>query len=111
MNKWGCRDSAKVLIDVDLEMTEHIPSAFTPNGDGMNDLFRVRGLKYQRIVEFKVYNRWGEVVYDYRTGDAQGWDGTYKGEPCDMGVYNYSVILAKAGEAEKIYKGNVTLIR
>ncbi len=111
MNKWGCRDSAKVTIDVDLDMTEHIPSAFTPNGDGTNDLFRVRGLKYQRIVEFKVYNRWGEVVYDYRTGDAQGWDGTYKGEPCDMGVYNYSVILAKVGEAEKIYKGNVTLIR
>ncbi len=111
MNQWGCRDSATVTIEVEQGMNEHIPTAFTPNGDGLNDLFRVRGLKYQRIVDFKVYNRWGEVVYDYKTGDAQGWDGTYKGEPADMGVYNYSVILAKPGQIDQVYKGNVTLIR
>jgi gliding motility-associated-like protein len=111
MNIWGCRDSAVVTIDVEVDMTEYIPTAFTPNGDGLNDLFRMRGLKYQRIVDFKVYNRWGEVVYDYRTGDAQGWDGTFKGQPADMGVYNYAIILAKPGHTDIVYKGDVTLIR
>jgi len=110
-NKWGCIDSALIVIDVDLDMNEYIPSAFTPNGDGLNDKFRIRGLKYQRIVDFKVYNRWGQMVYDFKTGDAQGWDGTFEGKPADMGVYSYSVILAKIGEAERIYKGDVTLIR
>jgi gliding motility-associated-like protein len=111
MNEWGCRDTAFVTIDVEMDMNEYIPTAFTPNGDGLNDLFRIRGLKYQRIVDFKVYNRWGQLVYDYVTGDAQGWNGMYNGQPADMGVYNYSIILAKPGQIDKLYKGNVTLIR
>ncbi len=111
LNQWGCRDTAYVTINVDRDMTEYVPSAFTPNGDGKNDIFRMRGLKYQRIVDFKIYNRWGEVVYDYKTGDPDGWDGTYKGQPMDIGVYNYTIILGKPGEMERIYKGNVTLIR
>lgn len=111
MNQWGCRDSAIIAIDVDIDMNEYIPSAFTPNGDGLNDLFRIRGLRYQRLVDFKVYNRWGEVVYDYKSGDAQGWDGTFNGQKADMGVYHYVVILGKLGEPERVYKGEVTLIR
>jgi gliding motility-associated-like protein len=111
MNEWGCRDKAEVTIDVELDMTEYIPSAFTPNGDGLNDLFRIRGIKYQKIVDFKVYNRWGEIVYDFKTGDSQGWNGKFKGQDAEMGVYNYSIILAKPGRLDKIYKGNVTLIR
>lgn len=111
MNHWGCRDSATVTIDVDIDMNEYIPSAFTPNGDGLNDLFRIRGLRYQRLVDFKVYNRWGQMVYDYKTGDKQGWDGTFQGQPADMGTYQYVVILGKLGEPERVYKGNVTLIR
>ncbi len=111
MNQWGCRDSAKVAIDVDIDMTEYIPSAFTPNGDGLNDLFRIRGIKHQRIVDFKIYNRWGQMVYDYKTGDEQGRDGTFNDVKLDMGVYNYVVILGKLGQLDKVYKGNVTLIR
>ncbi len=111
INEWGCRDSAITTIDVDIDMTEFIPTAFTPNGDGLNDLFRIRGLKHQRIVDFKIYNRWGEMVYDFKTGDSQGWDGTMNGVPADLGVYNYSIILAKPGQIDKIYKGNVTLVR
>jgi gliding motility-associated-like protein len=111
MNEWGCIDSAKVEIDVDIDMTEYIPTAFTPNGDGLNDLFRIRGLRYQKIVDFKIYNRWGQVVYDYKTGDSQGWDGTLFGEPQPMGVYNYAIIIAKLGQIDRVYKGDVTLIR
>jgi len=111
MNEWGCIDSASISIDVDIDMTEYIPTAFTPNGDGLNDLFRIRGLKHQRIVDFKIYNRWGQMVYDYRTGDPQGWDGTFNGVPQEMGVYNYAIILAKPANVDKVYKGDVTLIR
>ncbi|WP_345081269.1 choice-of-anchor L domain-containing protein [Nemorincola caseinilytica] len=111
MNQWGCIDSAKTIIYVETDMTEYIPTAFTPNGDGLNDLFRIRGIKYQRIVDFKVYDRWGAVVYDHKTGDAQGWDGTINGRPADIGVYHYSIIMAKLGNVDKVYKGEVTLIR
>lgn len=111
MNEWGCIDSAKTVIKVDIDMTEYIPTAFTPNGDGLNDLFRIRGIKDQKIVDFKVYNRWGEMVYDYKTGDAQGWDGTIDGKPADMGVYHYSIIMARLGNVDVVHKGDVTLIR
>lgn len=111
MNEWGCIDSAKISIDVDIDLTEFIPTAFTPNGDGLNDLFRIRGLQYQSIVDFKVFNRWGQTVYDYKTGDKQGWNGTFEGKPAEMGVYNYSIIVAKLGHIDQVYKGDVTLIR
>lgn len=110
-NIWGCIDTAGVTISVDMDMNEFIPTAFTPNGDGLNDLFRIRGIKYQRIVDFRIFNRWGQLVYNYHTGDPQGWDGTFNGVPQDMGVYNYSIILQRPEAPEKIYKGNVTLVR
>lgn len=111
MNIWGCIDSASIDIGVDEEMNEFVPTAFTPNGDGLNDIFRIRGVSYQTIVDFKVYSRWGEVVYDHKTGERQGWNGTFNNKPADMGVYHYVIILNKPGQPEKIYKGDVTLIR
>ncbi|MCF8451480.1 MAG: gliding motility-associated C-terminal domain-containing protein, partial [Taibaiella sp.] len=59
----------------------------------------------------RVYNRWGEPIF-YSNTREQGWDGTYKGVPQQMGVYYYTVILARPGYPENsVYKGEVTLIR
>src|SRR5690606_1403101 len=52
-----------------------LPDAFTPNGDGRNDIFRIGGITYERVLEFRVYNRWGETVYASPDA-AGGWDGT-----------------------------------
>jgi gliding motility-associated-like protein len=111
MNKVGiCRDTARVFVDIDYTMTEFIPSAFTPNGDGKNDVFKVFNMKYQRLLEFRVYNRWGQKVFD-TIDDTKGWDGTFNGEACDAGVYNYIIRVAKPDGTQKLYRGDVTLLR
>ena len=107
---YGCKDTAYITVRVDQFTTDNIPTAFTPNGDGTNDVFRVAGLRFQKLVDFRIYNRWGLEVFT--TSDPkQGWDGTYQGEPQDMGVYNYQVIISYPDSKQKGYKGTVTLIR
>ncbi len=109
-DKTGCLDSAKVDITVDFNDADFIPSGFTPNGDGQNDVFRISHLKYGKLVEFSVYNRWGQRVF-YTSDINKGWDGHFDGEPQDMGVYSYLVILSHTDGTNKVYKGTITLIR
>ncbi|MES2701650.1 MAG: PKD domain-containing protein [Bacteroidota bacterium] len=111
MDQYGCVDSANVTITVDSTMNEFVPSGFTPNGDGLNDVFRPTFLKYQKLVEFNVFNRWGQRIFTSSNKDY-GWDGTYNGVPQDMGVYHYQIITSRAGHSDnQVYKGDVTLIR
>ncbi len=111
MDKYGCRDTAMITIIVDSSMTEFIPTGFTPNGDGRNDIFRLNGSKFRDLVEMRIYNRWGAQVF-YTTTTEQGWDGTLNGVPQDLGVYYYTVILARPGYPDnQVYKGEITLIR
>jgi gliding motility-associated-like protein len=108
----GCLDSAFVDIIVDSTMIESVPSAFTPNGDGLNDVFRPVGTRFQNLVDFRVFNRWGTQIF-YSNNIKNGWDGTYKGEAQDMGVYYYTITVARPGGegANIIYKGEITLMR
>ena len=86
-----------------------IPSAFTPNGDGNNDLFRVRGNNLAEI-ELEVYNRWGQMVF--KTNEiSQGWDGTFQGKKADPGVFVYHLTVICLDKQEYYTQGNVTLIR
>ena len=110
MNVWGCRDTAFVHMAIDYTMKEIIPSAFSPNGDGLNDVFRVSNLVYQRLIEFRVFNRWGQEVFSTTDG-KQGWDGTYKGVPQEIGVYHYLIRINTPDGQLKVYKGDVSLIR
>jgi gliding motility-associated-like protein len=109
-NEYGCADTAYVKMNVDYHMTEMIPNAFSPNGDGRNDVFTVRNLKYQKLIEFRVYNRFGNEVFS-TVDPNQGWDGTYEGVPQEIGVYNYIVRLVIPDGSQKVYKGSVTLLR
>ena len=109
MDSMGCVDSAKIEVIV-LTDSIMIPSAFTPNNDGLNDVFRPLGMKYQSLVEFSVYNRWGQRVFTTNNKEV-GWDGTFNGVKQDMDVYNYLLIVALDDGTNRIYKGNVTLIR
>ena len=110
-SQWGCTDSAHVTITVNGGAPVVIPSAFTPNGDGLNDVFKVGNLGYQKLVDFSVFNRWGQLVYHNSYDPKEGWDGRFNGAPQDMGVYNYVIIVANSDGNNVIYKGDVTLIR
>ncbi|NCX94841.1 MAG: hypothetical protein EBX41_00275 [Chitinophagia bacterium] len=106
----GCLDSAYVKVLVIHSDNPIVPSAFSPNGDGLNDIFRIGNLRYGRLLEFRVYNRWGEEVFS--TSDKnQGWDGTYKNEPQDIGVYDYFLVIEQSDGKSIRIKGNVTLVR
>ncbi len=108
----GCSNTATVRIGVDKTVHDFIPTAFTPNGDGKNDVFRVANLTTQKLLEFRVFNRWGEEVF--ATSDkTQGWDGTWKGEPQASGTYTYLVRMIYPDNPLKVkmYTGSVMLIR
>ena len=83
----------------------YIPSAFTPNGDGLNDTFGVKGegIKNYHIL---IYNRWGEVIFESTEARKQ-WDGRYKGRPVEQGVYVYKLF---AAGMKKGRTGSVTVI-
>ena len=108
---YGCRDTAYVTIKVDDNMTAFIPSAFSPNNDGLNDKFHVVNLKYQKLVDMRIFDRWGVELFQTNNPD-DGWDGTWKGVPQDLGTYNYVIILSQPGSTgNKVYTGTVTLVR
>ena len=89
-----------------------IPNAFSPNGDSKNDSFRVVSLIPLTIDEFKVWNRWGQLVYDNENG-PDGWNGKQNNEDAPSDVYIYRVIYQITGGSGKQYikKGDVTLLR
>ena len=111
MNQWGCVDYGYVSLSMDYSVNEFIPTGFTPNGDGHNDIFRIGNIKYDKLVDFSVFNRWGQLIYHNTYDPKQGWDGTFNGVPQEMGVYFYNIILASPSGKNKNFKGEVTLIR
>ncbi len=112
----GCQDSDKVTITVLCDKSQlFIPNTFTPNGDGHNDVFYPRGVGLDQVQSFRVYNRWGEVVYQrskFNLNDkAAGWDGTYKGQQLPPDVFVY-IVEAICDNGDLIqWKGDITLVR
>jgi gliding motility-associated-like protein len=107
-NQYGCRATDSVRIDI----MEHlfIPNAFSPNGDGKNDEFRIANYGFQQLLEFRIFNRWGEQVFGTLNPD-KGWNGTYKGSIADQGTYSYYIRVQEREGRERIFKGDVILIR
>lgn len=87
-----------------------IPNAFTPNNDSDNDFFTVAIQGDVEIVDFKIYNRWGQIVYDNDSNEV-GWDGMYNGNPAPSDVYVYVIELNGVNDGDRIQKGDVTLLR
>ena len=106
----GCRSFDTVRVGVDYRSNLIIPTAFSPNGDGKNDIFRVSNMSFQRYIEFRVFNRWGQEVYNGTDG-RKGWDGTWKGVPQEIGNYQYVIRVAYPDGYVETYKGDVTLVR
>lgn len=108
----GCTATDMVTVEVKQIKEIFIPNVFTPNNDANNDVFKIYGdMSTIALLDFKVFNRWGEKVYD--TGDIEfAWDGTYKGELVDRGVYTYTLkIVYVNGVANDLYRGSITVLR
>ena len=98
-----------IKIDVDA-CNIWFPSAFTPDGDGHNDIIRVVGsLQFYRDFSLSIFNRWGERIF-YTTDIYQGWDGKLKGIPQDVGTYFYMINYTLEGK-KHFMKGDIELIR
>ncbi|MFT5778366.1 MAG: gliding motility-associated-like protein, partial [Crocinitomicaceae bacterium] len=103
----GCEDTVSKFITIALPPA--LPTGFTPNGDGENDVFIIRGGPF-KTVDFKVYNQWGELIYNSNDA-AEGWDGTYQGEPALLGVYTWTYVIELANNKVLRESGDVTLMR
>lgn len=112
-NQYGCQniDSVEIrVVSCDPENV-FVPNTFTPNNDGLNDRLLVRGIGLRKLDYFRVFDRWGKLVYESKNLN-DGWDGlTPSGKEADVATYVYTVkgICSNGSDIEK--SGNVTLIR
>lgn len=110
VNDGYCQSSDSVYIATENCCSLELPTAFTPNNDGRNDVFRPVAKGQQEIAIFRVMNRWGQVIYESHD-QHKGWDGTLGGEPQDIGNYMY-FIRYKCADGNYYEKhGDVTLLR
>jgi gliding motility-associated-like protein len=105
----GCLDTATVMIKVAPLTDVFVPSAFTPNGDGKNDIFRVMSPPVLNA-DFRIFNRWGQQIF-FTNDIFQGWDGTLSGKKLPTDVFIYTVQVRKLDGSIVHKKGTVTLIR
>jgi len=102
-------DSVSIRVTIS-ESKLSFPNAFSPNGDGINDVYKAK--EYQSLVEFHAYifNRWGQKLFEW-TDPAEGWDGTHNGSEVSDGVY-YVLVKAKGGDGQTYnIRKDVNLLR
>jgi len=115
-SSFGCTASDTVTIHVVCDRSQvFIPNSFTPNGDGQNDVFYPRGAGIRLVKTFRIYNRWGELLFERSNipinDEKNAWDGSYQGSAPRPDVYVYIIdAVCETGEAINI-KGDVTIIR
>ena len=109
INENGCERTDSVNVIVIENYYRGVPDAFTPNGDEENDVLYVYGNGITKL-ELYIYNRQGKIVFESRSKEI-GWDGTFKGELMEAGVYAYFVMLTYESGFQEILKGDVTLVR
>ena len=108
----GCfREESYYEINILPLSSVDIPTAFTPNSDGVNDIIYVDGWGIKKLLEYKIYNRWGELIFE-TTDIKTGWDGTYKGLPQNTESYAYTVSVETYIDKMPITKkGYIKLLR
>ncbi|MEM7574980.1 MAG: T9SS type B sorting domain-containing protein [Bacteroidota bacterium] len=112
----GCSTSAGFTITVDERVPVYVPTAFSPNGDGQNDLYRI--FPSAAVVEvqvFRIYDRWGNMMYEagpYPAFDtSQGWDGNFEGQPMNSAVFVYYGEVLLTDGTIAVLKGDLVLVR
>ncbi len=104
----GCTISDTVVLKTASNIFA-VPNAFTPNGDGLNDVFLPSYLNVDQF-EMRIFNRWGQMVF-YSDAIDKGWDGTFEGKPEEIGTYVYEISVTFLDGMKFRRKGNVVLLR
>ncbi len=115
-NQQGCEDSIDVRVILRKKIDVFVPNIFTPNGDGLNDFVTVFTDSHIKIIDnLKIFTRWGELVFERSNFlpniEAEGWDGTFRGQAMNPAVFAWVATINIPGEGIRIFKGDVTLIR
>jgi len=110
-NQYGCKDTISKYVEIGPEFTFYIPNTYTPNEDGVNDMFTGTGIGI-KAYKMWIYDRWGEKLY-YTEDITKGWDGSVKGKPDKekLDVYAYRVIVTDLWNKEHEYVGHVTVLK
>ena len=113
----GCHATQNVVINVNNNADVFVPNAFSPNGDGINDRLHVFAKSdiISSIDNFNIYDRWGNQVFntsEMQINDySQGWNGLYKGDILDVGIFVWNLQITFIDGTSKHYSGDVTLIK
>ena len=106
----GCTASDNIFIKVFGNPEVYVPNSFTPNGDGKNDVLKPLGFGLKKILYFKIFNRYGQLVFE-TNNLGTGWDGIFKGKAQPSGTYTYMVKVINYRDWPVEQKGTVILIR
>lgn len=112
----GCKGTDEVKIMVKKKRRVFIPAAFSPNNDGVNDIFFVfGGIEVARIESMQIFNRWGDEVFineDFPPNEeSEGWNGTHKGEVLNPSVFVYRIVVRFVDGSKENYYGDVSLLK
>jgi gliding motility-associated-like protein len=115
-NLFGCAGKDTMCIKVFCESSQvFIPNAFTPDGDGVNDILTVRAKGVKLVKSFRVFNRWGQVVFEKANFvpnvDGQGWNGKVNNVPAPPDVYVYTCEVICENDVPFTYKGNTAILK
>jgi gliding motility-associated-like protein len=110
-NNFGCKDTVSKAIFVKEVINTWVPTAFSPNGDGFNEVYKIATVNKLVNFSMRIFNRWGQMVFE--TNDIEeGWDGTYKGDECLIGTYIVVINYRKDQTDENLeISKSITLIR
>ncbi|MFK7936118.1 MAG: gliding motility-associated C-terminal domain-containing protein, partial [Saprospiraceae bacterium] len=111
----NCRTNEATNIIVQKDRRIFVPTGFTPNADRTNDILLIHGEPDAKIIIFKVFDRWGELLYEQSAFDISdlkmGWDGNFRGQPAPAGVYVWYMEVEFVDGVRELYKGETTLLR
>jgi gliding motility-associated-like protein len=112
----GCKNNNSITIKVTCQGADiFVPNTFSPNGDGSNDVLYVRGKGLDRVKSLRIFNRWGQVVFEQQNfpvnSSMYGWNGTYKGNKALPDVYVYQIEIFCENSEIMRFEGNVALIQ
>lgn len=108
-NESNCPSIVCKNVETEIVPIVDIPTGFSPNGDGQNDILFVRGAAIKTL-DLKIYNRWGQMIFQTKS-QSEGWDGTYSGEQQPIDAYGYVLLVTFIDGSKKTLKGNITLLR
>jgi len=115
VNELFCVAVDSVFIKTELNRSVYFPNIITPDGDGVNDIFNLGANISVERSQLSVYDRWGKLIYAGPETDSRlmeiGWDGTYNGELVEIGVYVYVARVQYVDGMEKLFQGDVSVVR